>query len=283
MTSGITFALGAMLCFGLSDLVYKRAAGAGVPAHHLMMVQSWLYGPLVLLYGMFTHTLRWNLAALWGVAAGVFAFTGFYNFARSLAGGAISINAPIFRLSFTLTALLAVLLLGEPLGLFKLLGLGCALLAVWLLMGGAWSGAIDGKMRASLIRVIVATVAMGIANLIYKVGLLAGSTPATMLVAQALVVISLSTVNTLRIDGGVSFSRNTAAHASVTALLLTAAFTLLFEGLARGEASRLVPVAQMGFVVTATIGFVFLHETYTTRKGVGLLFALAALASLAQA
>ena len=284
MNTGVLFALGAMLCFGLSDLVYKRAAGAGVPAHHLMMVQSWLYGPMVLAYGYVTHSLHFNVAALWGVAAGVFAFTGYYNFARSLAGGSISINAPIFRLSFTLTALLAVLVLGEPLGGYKIAGLACALLAVWLLLGSAAGlAAPDAKMRASLARVLLATLAVGIANLIYKVGLTRGATPAALLVAQALVVITLGTLNTLRIDGTLRFSGHTAAHAGLTAVLLTCGFIFLFEGLARGEASRLVPIAQMGFVVTAGFGFFFLRESFSARKGAGLIFALAALASLAQA
>jgi uncharacterized membrane protein len=286
MSAGMLLALCAMLCFGLSDLVYKRAACAGVPAHHLMMVQSWLYGPMVLAYGLVTGTLHFSLATLWGVAAGVFAFTGFYNFAKSLAGGAISINAPIFRLSFTLTAALAVLLLHESLGAFKLAGLLCALIGVWLLMGSAGSGnigvALTPALRKSLVRVLVATAAVGIANLIYKVGLLHGATPSAMLVAQACVVITLGTLNTLRIDGALGFSRSTALHATFTAVLLTAAFTFLFEALARGEASRLVPVAQMGFVVTAAIGFFFLREPFSLRKGAGLLFALAALACLAQ-
>ncbi len=288
MTSGVAFAFGAMICFGLSDLVYKRAAGAGVAAHQLMMVQSWLYGLLVLIYGYATGALHFNLQALWGVLAGVFAYTGFYNFARSLAGGSVSINAPIFRLSFTLTAALAVLLLGEPLGMFKVLGLACALIAVWLLLGSAQGVAPQGakmgpKMRSSLVRVLVATTAVGISNLIYKVGLTAGSTPVALLAAQAALVMSLSSLMTLRIEGRIHFTRTAAAHAGVTAVLLTSAFILLFEGLARGEASRLVPIAQMGFVVTAAVGFLFLREPYTARKGVGLAFALAALAGLMQA
>jgi multidrug transporter EmrE-like cation transporter len=37
----------------------------------------------------------------------------------------------------------------------------------------------------------------------------------------------------------------------------------------------------MGFVVTALLGFVFMGEQFTGRKGTGLVVALAALASLA--
>ncbi|HEX4329704.1 MAG TPA: EamA family transporter [Burkholderiales bacterium] len=286
-TSGMAYALAAMVCFGLSDLVYKRAAGAGVQAHQLLFVQSWQYGPMVLLYGWFTHTLTFNLSSLWGVVAGVFAFVAFYSFAKSLSGGSVSVNAPIFRLSFTLTAALAVLLLGEPLGPYKLAGLACALLAVWLLLGGKAPASkvatvSHAGMRASLTRVGIATVTLGIANLIYKIGLMSGATPAALLVAQAGVVMSLSAFNAWRIDGHLRASRIAWGHATVTATLLTAAFVFLFQGLARGEASRLVPVAQMGFVVTAAVGFFFLREPFSARKGAGLMFALTALACLAK-
>lgn len=51
---------------------------------------------------------------------------------------------------------------------------------------------------------------------------------------------------------------------------------MLLAGLAHVEASVLVAVAQMSFVVTSGLGFVFLRETLTLRKGFGLAFAVAA-------
>jgi uncharacterized membrane protein len=70
-------------------------------------------------------------------------------------------------------------------------------------------------------------------------------------------------------------------HAPVSAVLLVGAFTLLAKGLERGEASVVVPIAQMGFVVTARLGFIFLREPLTTRKLAGLAVAVLALTSLA--
>ena len=57
---------------------------------------------------------------------------------------------------------------------------------------------------------------------------------------------------------------------------------MLFQGLARGDASVLVPISQMGFVVTAAFGLAFLREPFTVRKSAGLAFALAALVCLAR-
>jgi drug/metabolite transporter (DMT)-like permease len=284
MTQGLEYALGAMICFGLADFIYKRAAGAGVQAHQFMMVQAWFFAPAVVLYGLITRTLAFEASSAWGAAAGLFVYTGLYNFARSLKGGAISINAPIFRLSFTLTAALAVLLLHEPLTAFKYAGLALALIAVWLLLGGADAGGTPRSRatQSSLVRVLIATLALGIANFIYKLGVLDGASPATLLVAQAGVFISLATIFACIADRGIKPPAAAWPYAASAAILLVLAFVFLLESLTRGEASVLVPVAQMGFVVTAVLGIVFLRESFTLRKGAGLVAALAALVCLAR-
>ncbi len=283
MTHGIAFAFGAMVLYGLGDLVYKAAAQAGVRAHHFMMVQSWCYIGCVALYGLATGTLAFEPPVLWGAVAGLCAYTGFYNFARSLHSGSVSVNATIFRMSFTITAALAVVLLDEPLTPHKLLGLALALVAGWLLLGGSAGArtATPRVTRGSLVRVAVATVAVAIAYLIYKVGLRAGATPASLLTVQAMVVVSLSTGFVGVVERRIRPTRLMLRHAGTAAVVLAGAFILLLEGLARGQASVLVPIAQMGFVVTAAAGFVFLKEPFTLRIGLGLVLAVAALASLA--
>jgi drug/metabolite transporter (DMT)-like permease len=285
MTPGLGLALCAMLCFGLADLVYKRAAAAGAAAHRLIMIQASCLGACVLVYALVTRTLVPDAAAWWGAAAGICAYTGYYHFARSLQAGNVSIVAPVFRLSFTLTAALAVLLLGEALTAPKIVGLALALGAVWLLLGAPGeSGAADPRaVRAALARVLLATVAVGLANLLYKVGLAAGATPGTMLVVQAACVIALSSFIAWRLDGGFPASGVELRFGATTGLVLAGAFVFMLESLARGEASVLVPVVQMGFVVTAAAGFLLLGERFTARKGLGLAVALGALFSLAAA
>lgn len=280
--AAVVLALGALVCNGLVDIVYKRAAGAGVKPHHLMMMQSPIYGACVLAYGIVSGTLVFDRASLWGVVAAVFAFTGFYNFARSLAGGAVTVNAPIFRLSFVITALLAVLLLGEPLTFATLAGLAFALVAVWFLLAARAADLARARVsQTAILRVAVATVSVGIGNLIYKVGLEAGATPAGLLVVQAICVISLSAAFNLAADGRIRPPLATLRYATASAVLFATAFTLMVEALARGPASTLVPIAQLGFVVTALIGLVVLRESWTARKGIGLAAAVLALATLA--
>src|ERR1700754_3391235 len=140
MSQPIVYALVAMVCYGVSDFIYKQAATAGIRADHFLMAQGWLFCPLVIVYALATQTLVLNAAALWGSLAGAFVFIGFYFFIRSLTAGSVSTNASIFRLNFIVTVALVVIWLGEPLTPTKIAGLAFALLATWLLVG-AGSGA----------------------------------------------------------------------------------------------------------------------------------------------
>lgn len=282
MSIALLCALGAMVSYGVADLVYKRAGGAGVKPHHFVMVQSWFMAPVLNGYAFATHQPVLALPSLWGVAAGVFSYIGFYNFAQSLRTGSISVNAPIFRLSFTVTVALAVLVLGEPLTPLKVAGLCIAPVAVWLLLGGpAGPGPARPVHLSSLARVIVATGAIGLANFAYKVGLLAGSTPFAMIAAQSAVFLTLAMLFSAHADGGIRPLAVTFRYAPFASLSLGIAFVLTLQSLVTGEASVMVPIAQMGFVVTAAIGFLFLREPFSGRKGAGLAAAVTALACLA--
>jgi drug/metabolite transporter (DMT)-like permease len=282
MTPGYEYALAAMMLLGLVDLVYRRGAAAGVEAHRFLMVQAWCFTPAVVLLGLVTGTLAPGRTMLWGMGAGLFVFVALYHFARSLKSGSVSVVAPIFRLSFTVTALLAVLLLGEPLTAYKLAGLALALAAVWLLLG-AEAGAVPaaGAARRALLQAVIAMAAMGVANFFYKMGALTGGSPASFISGQAATFLPLATVFAWRVDGGLRTTRAAWVHAGTAAGLFLVALVLLFESLERGEASVLVPITQMGFVVTAAFGIAFLREPFTLRKAAGLAFALAALACLA--
>ena len=280
MTPGLLFALGAMLCFGVSDILYKRAALTGVGAAQFVMLQAWVFAPAINIYAWATGTLDVHWSAAWGSLAGVFSLIAFYNFARSLKDGAVSTNAPIFRLNFTLTALLAILLLGETLTWPKAGALACALLAVWLLLGQP--GAARGGIKlASLTRVLVATVAMALANLFYKVGLQHGALPETMVAAQAWAFSSMATVLAVMHERRLRLTPSVWPYSAPAAVALLIGFVLLLHGLSRGPASVLVPVAQMSFVFTAVIGAVMFREHLNNRKRLGLAVAVAALALFA--
>jgi uncharacterized membrane protein len=108
-----------------------------------------------------------------------------------------------------------------------------------------------------------------------------GALPETLLAAQAIVFIVLSTVFVRVVDGRIAPPAMIWKYTASAAAVLIFAFLFMLRGVAQGPASVLIPIAQMGFVVTAALGIIVLREPLTVRKGVGLAAAVAALAVLA--
>jgi uncharacterized membrane protein len=276
MTPGIGFALGAMLCFGASDLIYKRGAAAGFSAGEFLMSQAWIFCPGVTLYAWLTGTLQPHVSALWGGLAGFFLFIALFNFTRSLRSGAVSTNAPIFRLNFTVTAALAILLLGETLTVAKAVALLCALLAVWLLLAEACEQ--GGKSSwPSLIRVLIATAAIGADQFALQGRFAERRHPGNHGGGAGLGVLHPGDDLRLGRRRRLLDSARIWPYAACAALALFGAFVALMHGLALGPASVLVPVAQMSFVFTALFGAAMFRERLDAKKCAGLAIAVAAL------
>jgi uncharacterized membrane protein len=230
-----------------------------------------------------THTLVIDPAALWGSLAGAFVFIGFYYFIRSLATGSVSTNASIFRLNFVVTAVLAIALLDEPLTATKTAGLVLALLATWLLVGAGRSAdhASDDARLIAVVQVSAATLAFGTSNFFHTIGLRHGAGPETLAVAQAALFMPLATAVVYFADRKLSPPAITFKYGGAAAIVLLAATIFLLHSVARGHASVLVPIAQMGFIIAALLGIFILREPVTIRKAIGLASALAALTVLA--
>jgi drug/metabolite transporter (DMT)-like permease len=284
MGQPVVYAICAMVCYGLSDFIYKQAASAGIRADHFLMAQGWFFCPLVILYALATHTLVLDPVALWGSLAGVFIFIGFHYFIRSLITGSVSTNASIFRMNFIVTVILVVILLGEPLTASNMAGLALSLLAAWLLLGAGDNAerTPNKARRSSLVQVVIATLAFGTSNFFHTVGLRHGAVPETLAVAQAALFMPIATVVVYFTDRTPRAPPVTFRYGAAAAIMLLGATIFLLRGVADGQASVLVPIAQMGFIIAALLGILILRERVTIRKVVGLVSALAALAVLAK-
>jgi uncharacterized membrane protein len=157
------------------------------------------------------------------------------------------------------------------------------LLATWLLVGVGASverTPADARRR-SLLLVAIATLAFGTSNFFHTVGLRHGAPPETLAVAQAALFMPLATVVVYVADRKLRPPPVTFKYSAPAAIVLLGATISLLRSVAGGQASVLVPIAQMGFVVAALLGIFVLREPVTVRKMIGLVTALAALAALA--
>ena len=272
----LLLSLMSMALVGTADLLLRRATLRGVRPGSFMVLQSWFFGPTALAWALATGSLRWNRAILFGPVAGVLAFVATYAFLRSLQapGGQISVNAAIYRLNLAVTAVLAIVFLGESVTAPKIAGLVLAVTAVLLLTetsarratpsarGVGWAG--------------VATVVFGLVLFLYKVAVGIGAPPALLILGQFSSLTTIAFCWATWREGGVRFTRAIWTHAPVCGVLNSSGRVLLAWALTSGEASAAVPVSQMSFVFTFLLAAPLFGEPVTPRKLGGLVAAVLA-------
>jgi len=292
----VLFALASMAIQSLADCVYKRAQVKGTVPETFLVYQSYSFGvtafALVLALGVFRADLT---AWKYGPACGLFGFAAYYFFLRSLKGGQVSVNTTVFRLSFILTAGLAVVFLAEPVTARKAGGLAAAVLAVASLTvtpGRGWSrrpgaeigtesagGATSAGRGRGLGFAVAALLCLGTLSFIYKVAAREG-VPAPSLIFIQFAFFSPAAMVYAALRRRFVWHPVSAGHGLGAGVLLSLSLILLVSALARGEAGTMVPVSQMSFVLTAVLAVPWFGEAWTARKTAAVILAAGAVALL---
>ncbi len=280
--SYIWLALLAMVCYAVADFAYGSAVRRGVTTATMTSSQACFVFPATAIWAWLEGTYAWTPPALLGAAAGVLVFTGFVTFMRSVSLGEASISTPIYRISFVITALIAILFLGEPMTLRKGVGFLLAGASIFFISEFRLGGQSALRSR-SILWALVAMCAVGLLNIVYKLGVARGVSPVMMLHSQAVFFICIAYVYAYAVQGGPRFSRAGWAHASVTAVCFTGGIVSFLTAFQTGEASIVTPIVQLSFVVSVLMATWWMGERFTARKLLGLLFALSTIAAFAAA
>jgi transporter family protein len=278
----LALSLTSMALVGTADLVVRRATLRGVPTASFMVLQSWFFGPTALAWALATGSVRWSPGILLGPLAGVLAFVATYSFLNSLQApqAQVGVNAAIYRLNLAVTAVLAIVLLGETVTTSKMAGLALAVTAVLLLSdASAWRAAVTagGVGWACL-----AMVAFGLVLLVYKIGVALGAPPPLLIFGQFCSLTVIAFANARWREGGLRLGRTVWIHAPVCGVLNSSGRVLLAWALTSGEASAAVPVSQMSFVFTFLLATPLFGEPLTPRKLAGLLAAVLAVVAFSR-
>jgi transporter family protein len=131
----VTLAIITLIVMGTVDVIRKIAMSRGEPVVYYLIAESIILLLWLPVVGRIVH--QTGPLSLRGIVfssiSGTLLALGLTCFLYALGTGQASITAPIGRMGLALTALLAVVMLGEPPTLRTLFGIGFAALAVWLL------------------------------------------------------------------------------------------------------------------------------------------------------
>ncbi|NTW13873.1 MAG: DMT family transporter [Candidatus Moranbacteria bacterium] len=193
ISSAIIFGLIAMIGLGLSGVLARdpsRRLGSDRSLFWRQVFLVILQIPLLVFF--FPKDLSWQGLA-WAVAVGVAGYFPIHFFYRAISNGRVGVVAPIANSSAVITAILAVYVLGEPFGVFRVVGLVLALSGVILLSVDFrdWKNSALLRSESGIPFAVAACLGWGVVMFLFRYPVrLIGPIPTSFIVETSALVIS---------------------------------------------------------------------------------------------
>lgn len=256
------------VCVAVGSFLYKRAQMLGIRSGSFMVVQSFCFFCTVLTVSLLKYGGLASSPYPWlGLMAGALGMTGAFSALQSMKQGELGTNIAVVRLSFVPTAIGAILFLGEPFTLQKGMLFLLAALAVSLFFDHYRQ--VNRDALRSLVPALIACMAFGIFDLVYKFASTHGVNPLTFLIVQsatAHILINLYVAFHEKYD----LNRVVFRIAPVCGVLFASACLAMLRALREVDVSLISPFIQMNFILSYILGVVFLGESVTRRKLLGI-------------
>ena len=262
----------ALLCLiasGLLDLVYKLYASQ--PRSRGMLIFGigcvWLLLQLstVVISGV---SVSINQATLiYGVSAAVFVTLSNILLLECMGGLPISVGSTIYRLNTVPLVILAFLFLGENIDWIRGAGIALGVFTVLLLYQPVEIQR-ENREHVALftLLIIIASLLRALYGVFTKAGISNGGDPNSMMIFAALGWCIGGLLYAWLRENRVVLTRSKLKYIPVAGFLVFSIVWLLTTALTLGDASVVVPVANMGFVAAFVLSVVLRLEQFSKRK-----------------
>ena len=285
MSAGVGFALASLVAAGVLDVVFGRYSRTGaVTGAYLVATGIFVTaGQSIALAVAGVPFALDARAASWGIGAGAIALFANALLIESLAHLAVSLGSTVYRLNTIAVVLFAVVFLGEALTALKIAGVLCGVAGVVLLYRRGGRSTDDRLLAAGIGIAIAASLLRAVFGIVSKVGLANGTDPFVMMIyIGAGWTLGGLVYGVVRRNGPPTLA-SVVPYALLSATLICLVATFLMLGLRTGEASVVIPIANMSFLVALLVAAGLGMERITVRKVVAIAFAGAAIVLLTRA
>ena len=268
----MAYALLSMVFAGVNDFVFKQYIGRkGQRLGHFItgagLVWTLVFGACLLWRQENVSLTHWPIS-LGAGAASVLANLLLIHSMRTVPAGT---GATIYRLNLVVVAVMGVVFLGESITTWKVVGVALGAACIWLLRAADGDGRAGQMHAAALLMLVAACILRAAMGILYKLS--------DNYEVPKLEVVAIS--GACWLVGGLLFSRlrreparwtgRTWGYSILSGLLICGIVYPMIASLSgRGgqasEASIVLPVAQLSFVLTAMLGVLFHRERLGWRR-----------------
>ena len=286
MSLAVLFALVSLACAGCTDVVFGRYAQADRSRglFVLCMGATWTIIQAVILAAD-GRAIRFDAqTVVFGLIAGLLISVSNTLLIESLTRIDVGIGSTIYRLNTIAVVVMATFMLDEPLTAAKLLGVILGSAAVVLLFERKREYADERTtLRVFFSLVVFAALLRACFGILAKVAATRGLDLRVLLLVNAPVWIVMGFIYTLWRGETMRISGAMLRYAAVSGALICGVANFLMLAVERGQASVVVPIANMSFLVALLISVGLGMERLTPRKVTAVGLALAAIVALTRA
>ena len=284
MSAAIGFALVSLLFAGVNDVVFKRYSRRERSRGMYVLGIGIVWGILQLL-ALAAQGQQIDLATptlAFGIAAGVMVTLSNLLLLESLTHLDVSLGSTIYRLNTVGVVILSFMFLGEPMYPVKLLGIGFAVVAVLFLYRDRPTHVEVRALNLFFWVAVSASVLRAGFGVTFKAGLSQGGHPPTMmLIAATCWIIGGFCYAWLR-ERRIRITRKKLGYAALSGVLVFFIVNSLTLALERGQASVVVPIANLSFIVALALSVAMKMERFTIPKTIATVCAAVSIYLLAQ-
>lgn len=281
----LTFAILSLIFSGFNEIVFKRysagqrsrgmmISGVGVVWSLLLLADTTILGDGI----SFTTETWW-----YGLIAGiVVAFANIFLL-ESLRHMEVSLGSTIYRLNTILVVILSIVFLGESLSVMKSAGVFCGVVAVLLLYRHQHSTGKIESLRLGLTLVISGALLRAVYGVVTKAGLSQGVDADALMLLSALSWIVSGVIYAYFIEHRYAITRKKIIYSLLSGCLVYGIVKSLLTALSYGEASVVITIANLSFLMALLVALVLKMERLSGRKVTAMGFAVGAIILLTQA
>jgi uncharacterized membrane protein len=284
MNPAILYALLSLFFAGLNDLVFKRyaikARSRGTVIAIIGLVWAGLqlgFSPPVGGWAGFTDN-----DLLFGLSAGVALTLSNLLLIESLAHIEVSLGSTLYRLNTLGVVALSVWFLGESLSLLQATGIALGMLAVLLLLQTGRTQTHDRLFQRFLALAILASLLRAVYGVLTKAGLNLGADAGRLLLIAACCWIVGGAVYALIREKGFHAHAKPLLYGVVSGVLVTLIVNFLVTAMSLGDASLVIPIANLSFVAALLFSLLLGWERLSGQKITAIVCAVASILLLSK-
>jgi transporter family protein len=206
----------------------------------------------------------WTFLILSGLATGA----SWLCYFKALQLGDVNKVAPIDKSSTVLTMLLAFILLGEPLGVYKVISMVLIAIGTYLMLN-IQKSTTEVKGYKWLVLAVMSAVFASLTAILGKVGI--EGIDSTLGTAIRTVVVLIMAWMIVFVTGKKNTLKHIDRHSMLFLILSGASWLCYYRALKTGQAGVVVPIDKLSIIVTIAFSYIVLKEKLSAKSWLGLI------------